>query len=264
MENGYKTPTDLICGYFDCSKFGDLKISPTRTCTMFEIEYFLEDGKNTYLNGVSYPIRRGFVLLCYPGDVRNSDLPFQTRYVKFQAEGALADQLREAPRYFPIYQYSEILNLLDNIILLHSAHEKNNMLLQGKLLTYVALLLEQSKRPHDPDPSRHATIMHAREYIQANYAEPIKLRDIAKEVNLSPNYFHTLFSEICGKTPHDYLTEQRISAVKHLLLTTQLSLGEIAAQCGFQTQQYMTTVFKAMVKCSPNQFKIQSQTAYWI
>ena len=82
MENRLLLPTNLLCGYFDCATFGQLSVSPKRICTIFEIEYYLEDAGNTYSDGVAYPIRRNWVRLCVPGEERYSELPFKTKYVK--------------------------------------------------------------------------------------------------------------------------------------------------------------------------------------
>ncbi|MBE6554144.1 MAG: helix-turn-helix transcriptional regulator [Ruminococcaceae bacterium] len=261
MNNELLLPTKISCGYFDCSSFSSLKVSSKRICTIFEIEYFLEDGKNTFSNGIAYPIRRGYVRISVPGEERYSELPFKTKYVKFVAEGQLADILRNAPKYFYVTQGQEALALLDEIITLHTTQRWDRIRLHGKLLCYLSLLLENANRP-SPENYKCEIVRHAEKFIKKHFGAPIKLRDVAKAVGLSPNYFHTVFSEAMGLTPREYLEEYRIKIAKKLLLTTQLTLCEIAEQCGFHTQQYLTTVFKSKLGCSPSQFRNQHQSAY--
>ena len=263
MTTQLSLPTELMCSYFDCSSFGDLKISPKRRCTLFEIEYFLEDGKNTYPNGVAIPIRQNFVLICHPGEERYSELPFKTKYIKFAAEGPLAEILKKAPRYFHVSQSFEANVLLDEIITLSTLPQEDPLLLYGKLLNYISLLLENAKRFDEIAPYQKETVVKAQEFIQKHYGEHLPLHRIAESVNLSPNYFHTVFSRVCGLTPREYLTEYRIKTAKQLLLTTQLPLSEIAERCGFQNQQYLTTVFRTKVGCSPMHFRRQHQNAYF-
>ena len=263
MKYEISMPTQLTCGYFDCSSFGALKVSPARICTTFEIEYFLDDGKNTFSDGVAYPIRRNYVRICSPGEKRYSELPFKTKYVKFKAEGKLSEILRNTPKYFYVSQYHEANDLLDEIITLHTAQNSDEILLQGKLLCYISLLLENANHAERTDPYKIGITERAKEYIKKHSGESVKLYDIAKAVNLSPNYFHTIFSEICGMTPRTYLEEQRIKKAKRLLLTTQLSLTEIAESCGFHTQQYLTAIFKKKVGGSPSQFRSTHQSAYF-
>jgi hypothetical protein len=58
MENELILPTELNCGYYDSRTFFTSKTSPKRISATFEIEYFLEDGKNTYSDGETFPIRK--------------------------------------------------------------------------------------------------------------------------------------------------------------------------------------------------------------
>ena len=264
MDHNLSFPTNLTCGYFDCSTFTPLKISPKRICTMFEIEYFLEDGGNTYSNGATYPIRENWVRLCLPGEERYSDLPFKTKYVKFNAEGKLAELLYTAPPYFFVYRKHEVLTLLDEIISLASSPNSNEILLYGKLLQCLALILEESEHPQTVDPYKNEIVLHAQNYIQEHFADPICLADMAKQVNLSPNYFHTLFTTTSHQTPRAYLEQYRVAMAKKFLLTTNLSLGEIAELCGFKTQQYLSIVFKAHLSVSPAEFRRYHQNAFLI
>ena len=264
MESNWILPTNLICGYFDCSVFGDLKISPERTRTLFEIEYYLEDGKTTFSNGIAYPIRRDFVHISTPGEVGNSLLPFKTKYVKFHAEGMLAEALSNAPRYFRVHNTFEVQALFDEILSLHALPKSKEMLLYGKLLTLLSLLLDEARAPQGAESFKYSAVFHAKEFIKKHFREPIKLCDLAKEVNLSPNYFHTLFSEVTGMTPHDYLMEYRLRIAKELLSTTPLPLSEIAERCGFGNQQYLSIIFKKTIGMPPKAYRIHCGRDYLI
>lgn len=262
ISNQLILPDKLVCGYFDSSAFGPIKTTQKRTCSTFEIEYFLEDGNNIFLNGDTYRVKKNRIHICSPGDVRNSELPFKTKYVKFYAEGKLAELLESAPRYFRVYRSFEALSLLDEIIMLNTSEDCDELLLHGKLLTYVSLVLDEAAQSLKAKPYS-SIIMQAQNYIKEHYGKQIKLSDIANEVNLSQNYFHTLFTDACGQTPHDYLVEHRVNAAKNLLVTTQLSLSEIAEHCGFKNQQYLASVFKTKTGVSPTQFKRDHQSAYF-
>lgn len=251
MNSEWIMPTNIICGYFDSSVFGGLKISPERERTLFEIEYYLEGGKTTFSNGIAYPIKKDHIRISSPGEVGNSLLPFKTKYVKFHAEGELAKLLTEAPRYFRVYRGFEILSLMDEIAALSLSSKPNELTLYARLLSLLCIILKESRREEKGSSMKLTAVAKAKEYIKKNIGEPIRLSDIAGEVNLSPNYFHTTFTEVTGRTPHEYLVEYRVSTARELLLTTPLSLSEIAERCGFGNQQYMTSVFKARLGISP-------------
>lgn len=264
MSNQLTLPARLVCGHFDSNSFGPIKMTPKRTCTTFEIEYFLEEGNNIFLNDSTYRVKKNCVHICSPGDVRNSELPFKTKFVKFYVEGKLANMLKSAPKYFRVYRSYEALALLDEIIMLSTSSESDELLLQGKLLTYISLILEEADSAQKASSYKRRIVMQSQSYIKEHFCEQIKLSDIARDVNLSPNYFHSLFTEVCGMTPHDYLVEHRINIVKNLLITADLSLSDIAERCGFKNQQYLTSVFKSKIGLSPTHFKKEHQSAYFV
>lgn len=263
MSNGLILPKEFICGYFDSNVFGPIKKYEKRKCTVFEIEYYLEDGNNISLNKQTYRIKKDHVQICSPGDIRNSELHFKTKYIKFHAEGKLAELLYSAPRYFRIYRSFEALTLLDEIIMLHTSDIPDEILLYAKLLTYISLVLDEADQSKKAKSYKHSIIMQSQNFIKAHYKKQLKLADIANDVNLSPNYFHTIFTDTCGITPHDYLVEYRINIAKNLLITTQLTISDIAERCGFKNQQYMTTVFKTKVGTSPTELRREHQNAYF-
>ena len=165
MSNQITLPENLICGYFDSATFGTIKTTPKRTCAMFEIEYFLEEGNNIFLNGNSYHVKKNRVHICSPGDVRNSELPFKTKFVKFTVEGKLSDMLIAAPRYFRVYRSFEALALLDEIIMLYTSEEHDELLLHGKLLTYISLILEEANSAQRASSYKRRIVMQAQSFI---------------------------------------------------------------------------------------------------
>ena len=72
----FTLPTNIICGYCDCSEFGNLKISPKRTTVKFEIEFYLEDSFSTFADEIEYPIKNHYIQIATPGQIRYSHLPF--------------------------------------------------------------------------------------------------------------------------------------------------------------------------------------------
>ena len=141
--------------------------------------------------------------------------------------------------------------------------ERDELLLYGKILSYISLIIEEARNTQTVASYKKRLIMTAKTFIEKHFGDDIRLADIAKEVSLSPNYFHTLFSEVCGATPREYLTEHRVNMAKKYLLTTQMSVCEVAERCGFKTQQYMTSVFKSNVGVTPVSFRQQHQNEYF-
>lgn len=99
------------------------------------------------------------------------------------------------------------------------------------------------------------TIRKVRQYIRIRYKENIKLNDLAKEVNLSPNYLSSTFFECCNTTITDYILSCRIEQAKRLLLYSTLPIGDIAGLCGFVDASYFTKRFKKVESVLPEEYR---------
>lgn len=98
-------------------------------------------------------------------------------------------------------------------------------------------------------------ICHAVEFMKTNLSRHLTLSDIAAAANLSPSYFHTLFKQTLGTTPHRYLCNLRLSYAKSLLLNSTKSIAQIAELCGFETQSYLTYVFQKELHITPKYYR---------
>jgi AraC family transcriptional regulator len=102
-------------------------------------------------------------------------------------------------------------------------------------------------------------LKRAKEYMEANIAEPISLADIAAASGLSRMHFAAQFRAATGVRPHEYLLQRRIEHARELLLTSRLPLVEIAFEVGFKTQAHFTTVFARFVGETPNVWRQRNQ-----
>ena len=99
-------------------------------------------------------------------------------------------------------------------------------------------------------------ILKAKEYIRENFkSQDTCLKVVADAVNLSPNHFSTIFSQECGTTFIEYLTNVRIDEAKKLLKTTDMKGADIAYECGFSDPHYFSFIFKKTTGVSPRDFK---------
>ena len=91
------------------------------------------------------------------------------------------------------------------------------------------------------------------------FKEPFHLPALARECGLSVSRLAFLFRRQTGKTPGQFLEEQRLSHAAHLLRRTSLTVGEIASECGFTDPFYFTNRFRRRQGLSPTQFREKSR-----
>ena len=92
-------------------------------------------------------------------------------------------------------------------------------------------------------------------YIQDHYREKIAIPDIARAVGISENYFSSFFAKHLKRSFANYLTEYRINQSCILLETTELSITDIALECGFSTPSYYIQSFRKWKKMTPYRYK---------
>lgn len=95
----------------------------------------------------------------------------------------------------------------------------------------------------------------AKEYIKANYSNAIMLEDVAREINISPQYLSKLFKEETGENFIDYLTGIRIRIAKNLLESDEMSIKEICYSIGYSDPNYFSRTFKKIVGSTPTEYK---------
>lgn len=99
-------------------------------------------------------------------------------------------------------------------------------------------------------------ILKAKVYIEQNFAsQDTCLNSVAEAVHLSPNHFSTIFSQECGITFIEFLTDVRIENAKKLLRETNMKGSDIAYECGFNDPHYFSFIFKKNTGMSPREYK---------
>ncbi len=103
---------------------------------------------------------------------------------------------------------------------------------------------------------RHsAVIARVCQYIDENYMKKITLNELAQLAGFSVSYLSKMFKEETQKSISAYMNMIRIENAKKLLLSTDMSLVELAYVVGFEEQSYFTKVFKKIEGVSPGKFR---------
>lgn len=96
----------------------------------------------------------------------------------------------------------------------------------------------------------------AAEYIEQNFNRPISIKNVAEYVHFSPNYFCSVFKMKFGISPQEYLLSFRISRAQQLLRNfPELSVSDIAENCGFKDPLYFSRIFKIKTGKTPTGYK---------
>lgn len=94
---------------------------------------------------------------------------------------------------------------------------------------------------------------HLHDYLWENYSEPITVTCAASIVGMSKFRFMRFFKKATGMTFVSYLTDLRLSNAYRLLVETERTIAEVAADVGFADQSYFDRRFRQRYHQTPRQ-----------
>ena len=94
-----------------------------------------------------------------------------------------------------------------------------------------------------------------KQFIHEHYMERLTLEEIAGAVSLSRSECCRLFKRTDASTPIRYLKQYRLQQSAKMLRCTDLSIAEIAYQCGFDSSSYFISCFRREMDCTPLDYR---------
>jgi AraC family transcriptional regulator len=93
------------------------------------------------------------------------------------------------------------------------------------------------------------------DYIDAHLDQNLGLKDLANLVGISHYHFARMFKKSTGVSPGRYLVKCQLDKATHLLVSTNISIGEIAKHTGFSSHTHFGYVFRKHLLVTPNQYR---------
>lgn len=248
-------------GVFDSRvKFPKTFRTPMRTVVDYELEIYTEDQTGVcYLNSASIPLKKGTVICAKPGQVRSSKLHF--RCINFHLavqDPEIVSVLQQLPDHTVLPDLAELTELFHRILGLDLKNfPEQKPLLYSYTYHFLHLLISETRSA----TAKGSLFPHRRSmqqievYIREHLEENLDLQSLAKKANLSPVYFHKLFSAHVGMTPADFVLNCRIAEAKALLKTGEMPISDISNRCGFTSQSYFNYKFKEVTGETPLQYR---------
>ena len=81
------------------------------------------------------------------------------------------------------------------------------------------------------------------------------VKDFAKQIHLSPNYLSDLLKKETGKNGTEHIQSHVIELAKDKLLSSTISVSEIAYDLGFEYPQYFSKMFKKKTGITPAEYR---------
>ncbi|WP_322922675.1 AraC family transcriptional regulator [Paenibacillus campi] len=92
-------------------------------------------------------------------------------------------------------------------------------------------------------------------HIHEHYGQPLRLRELAEQVNMSEGHFCRFFKSLTQKSPIDYINRYRTQQACRLLKSSNRKIVDISLEVGFDSLSYFIAVFKQHHSCTPSQYR---------
>lgn len=235
-----------------------------RVLKQYVFEYVIS-GKSEYIvEGRTYPLAKGDLLLYRPYDVHSARIVSEDDYVSASIVFHFADNpfpLEELYRneYYlgnyaerPAEQYLYELTAKYKLPGLH-----NRIVCQGLLLLILNETSAGQKERKPPTGSQQknlARMVQIKNHIVERLDRDIDPKELEKKFGLTWNYIINQFNKTFGVTPVQYLTWARVAKAKQLALQTKMSFSEIAYSVGYKDVHTFGKMFKKKTSMSLTAF----------
>lgn len=169
------------------------------------------------------------------------------------------------PKQISIVGYEacgNIQRLLDSMTETHSKKTPMQTILLSQQFELLLLELLQ----HFPDATKAffshigATSKERMRFIlEANLDIIGSVEQMQKLLRMSPSQFHKAFQKQFGTSPKTWLDAQRMQKATFLLLHSDKSIAQIAAECGYSTSSWFIARFKEHYKSTPKSYREENR-----
>ena len=125
----------------------------------------------------------------------------------------------------------------------------------GSCIDNLKISMYMENVSQEPEEQEERIINSITRFIQEHLAEEMSLSVLSEEFHMNPQYISQLFKNEIGVGFLAYLTSIRMEKAKKLLLSTSLSIGEVAEQSGYGDYRVFTKVFKKSEGITPSQYR---------
>lgn len=105
------------------------------------------------------------------------------------------------------------------------------------------------------NPLTPGLLQRLRDFVQAHLDQRLLVADLAAQAGLPPSRFAQAFVAQTGLSPHQFVLQQRLQRAQALLQHTLEPLADVAAACGFASQQHMTDLVRKRLGSTPGRLR---------
>jgi AraC-like DNA-binding protein len=227
---------------------------------------YISHGQGTYFTapGRGEPVRAGDLFLLRPGvwhsyrpdpatgwneywiGLRGPNIDNRFREGFFEPDKAI----------YRVGVREDIINLYERAIEIALAEQAAyQQFLAGIANLILGMTMYYDRNRQFPDDALVRQIDRARAIMRENMGTDITPEQIARRVNMSYSWFRRIFREYTKLSPIEYMQELTIQKARSLLLSSEMSIKEIAYELNFSDASYFSARFRKYTGLTPSEYR---------
>lgn len=220
------------------------------------IIHYVLSGKG-YFN--SETVEKGHGFLIAPGDQEcyfaDENDPWDFIWIIFENNADLAEVFKSynADAGTKIFQYDNISALTatkDTIISKASTTMHASELYEF----FLHIFNEHNVGAKTKKATENVYLRYAVKFINANLFRKLTVNELVELLGISQPYLYNIFKSSMNISPKQYIDKQKLEKAKELLLTTNMSITEVANSLGIDESVTFSKFFKRNTGMSPSEF----------
>ena len=158
------------------------------------------------------------------------------------------------------YNKNELNNIINIIKKIETEKEQDLLFSRQIIINSLSELVINIIRKSDAGTEKPVPrlIQKAVTYLFKNFRDDISLSSIAEQLHVSVNYLGVLFRNSTGIPFREYLNMIRLKYSCRLLLSSDLSVKEVAYASGYKTNEHFLRVFKHNLNMTPSEYRCKN------
>ena len=258
--NAYSNEMPLIV---NCAGLTVAEVAHTNSNDRGRLDYYLiyvlADEMHIFRQGEYQRLTPGSVIIVPP------NTPYKCKCATASASFLWvhftgSDVERTLKRYkiglFPnIYKTPAINNISARFQKLFEGFARNDSYRAYDLSALLDRLLIEIGRAIEKNETERVSLSKSIRYLNENYTTQIKIPFLAQMENMCMTAYNMAFKNQTGIPPTKYIINLRVNNAKELLRTTNLTIKEVGAICGYDDVIFFRKTFKKEVGVSPSEYR---------
>lgn len=227
-------------------------IHPSRTISSYEVILVLEGTVYLYEEDRQHALGPNEIIILEPGRVhggsRTVEEPVAFYWLHFDTDLPMPFKVCAGQELYEVRQLMKRL--------LHITNTPGFSAHAADALTLV-ILEELAQHARAEAPANRVSVNQIAEYIRINCHKNLTVGSVAAHFSYNQDYAGKLFRKHFGVGLKEYIARQKLKLARDLLLTTDLSVKQIASELGYGHENLFIKFFLYHEKISPTAFRNQ-------